>query len=135
VIVNGDIVDAASARQALAQSGADGVMIGRGALGRPWLAAAIEAELAGRPAPEPDVETRLAIVLDHLAASIRFHGERLGLRTFRKHLAAYVDGASWPGAAEHRREARRRLCRLDDPAELAAALQRLWAPWHVKLAA
>ena len=132
VIVNGDIVDAASARDALEQSGADAVMIGRGALGQPWRAAAIEAALMGRPAGEPDAEARLAIVLDHLAASLRFHGDRLGVRTFRKHLAAYVD-ASWdtppsPAAADARREARRRLCRLETAGEIAAALEALWAP-------
>lgn len=126
VIVNGDITDTASAREALAQSGADAVMIGRGALGQPWRAAAIEAELRGRPAAEPDAEARLEIVLDHLAASVRFHGERLGVRTFRKHLAAYVDAAPLPGSADDRREARRRLCRLDTLGEIAAALEALW---------
>jgi nifR3 family TIM-barrel protein len=146
VIVNGDITDTASAREALAQSGADAVMIGRGALGQPWRAAAIESELGGQPAAEPDAEARLAIVLDHLAASIRFHGEHLGVRTFRKHLAAYLD-ASWDAApgcmvarpelfsADDRRETRRRLCRLDTIGEIAAALEALWAPPGARLAA
>jgi nifR3 family TIM-barrel protein len=124
VIVNGDIVDTASARQALAQSGADAVMVGRGALGQPWRAAAIEAELAGGPAPEPDAEQRLSIVLDHLSASLRFHGDHLGLRTFRKHLAAYIDAA--PCHTEDRREARRRLCRLETMGDIATALEALW---------
>jgi nifR3 family TIM-barrel protein len=143
VIVNGDIVDAASAREALDQSGAAGVMIGRGALGQPWRATAIEAELMGRPVAEPDAEQRLAIVLDHLADSVCFHGDRLGVRIFRKHLAAYLDAswdASWdaaprPRTADARREARRNLCRLDTPGEIAASLEALWAPARVRMAA
>jgi nifR3 family TIM-barrel protein len=135
VIVNGDIVDAASAREALALSGADGVMIGRGALGQPWRAAAIEAELMGRPAREPDAAERLAIVLEHLAASVRFHGEHHGVRTFRKHLAAYVDTAPWPFSSDARREARRRLCRLDTPGEIAVSLEAFWAPARERMAA
>lgn len=144
VIVNGDILDAASAREALALSGADGVMIGRGALGQPWRAAAIEAELGGRHAAEPDAEVRLAIVLDHLAASIHFHGQHLGVRTFRKHLAAYIDAAPrdaspecavQPLSADARREARRRLCRLETLGEIATALEALWTPSRARLAA
>jgi nifR3 family TIM-barrel protein len=135
VIVNGDIVDASSAAQALAESGADGVMIGRGATGRPWIAATIEAALAGRSRPEPGPETRLGVVLDHLLASLRFHGDRLGLKIFRKHLAAYVDQAPWPASAERRRQARADLCRLENPAEVEAQLCELWTPFAPRLAA
>jgi tRNA-dihydrouridine synthase B len=140
VIVNGDIVDTLSARQALAQSGADAVMIGRGAIGQPWGVAAIEAELAGRPAAAPGAQRRLAIVLDHLAASLSFHGAHLGVRTFRKHLAAYVDaaphdGPGGPVSAETRREARRRLCRLDTAGEIATALEALWGSSQARMAA
>src|ERR1700761_6986885 len=59
VIVNGDIVDGTSARAALDASGADGVMVGRGVYGRPWIARQIEAELEGRPVQAPDAEVRL----------------------------------------------------------------------------
>jgi nifR3 family TIM-barrel protein len=140
VVVNGDIVDTTTARQALAQSGADAVMIGRGAIGRPWRVAAIEAELAGRSAKAPDAEERLGIVLDHLAASLRFHGAGLGVRTFRKHLAAYIDAAPddnprRPLSADVRREARRQLCRLDTAGEIAMALEALWAPSPARMAA
>jgi len=135
VIVNGDIVDLATAREALAQSGADGVMIGRGAIGRPWLAAQIAAGLDGRTFAEPDAETRLAIVIDHFRQSLSFYGERLGLRMFRKHLAAYIEAAPWPALESERRAARARLCRLDVPAEVEAALTALWAPAEGKLAA
>ena len=93
VIVNGDITDGVSARAALDASGADAVMVGRGVYGRPWIAAQIEAELAGRPFAGPSSEERLAIALDHFRDSLRFYGDRLGLKVFRKHLAAYVDQA------------------------------------------
>ncbi len=129
VLVNGDITDAASAREALAQSGADGVMIGRGVYGRPWAAAAIEQGL-----PEPGLEERLEIALDHFADAIGFYGERIGLRMFRKHLAAYVENAP-AGSADVRREARRRLCQLETPREVEAALTALWTDEPERLAA
>jgi tRNA-dihydrouridine synthase B len=135
VIVNGDVTDAASARRALAESGADGVMIGRGAYGRPWIAAQIDAELAGRDFVEPDVEDRLAIALSHLRESLEFYGDRLGLRVFRKHLAAYVENAPWPNEAGARRAARAALCRLEDPGEVERGLIALWRDPQTRMAA
>ncbi|MFZ5669791.1 MAG: tRNA dihydrouridine synthase DusB [Pseudomonadota bacterium] len=126
VIVNGDVVDGASAARALEQSGADAVMVGRGVLGRPWVVRQIEAELAGAADAEPPPAERLAIVLDHLRDSIAFYGERLGLRVFRKHLAAHVDNAPAPACPRERREARGRLCRIEDAAGVEAALTALW---------
>jgi tRNA-dihydrouridine synthase len=127
VIVNGDIVDAQSARDALAQSGADAVMIGRGAYGRPWIAAAIERALqGGGDAIEPAHEARLAIVLAHFHDSLRFYGDRLGLKIFRKHLAWYVDTAAIPADPVLRREAKSRLCRLTEPRAVEDALTALW---------
>jgi tRNA-dihydrouridine synthase B len=126
VIVNGDIVDAASARQALEQSGADAVMIGRGAYGRPWLARDIEAALDGRPSAEPDAAERLDIVLTHFDEALEFYGERLGLKVFRKHLGWYVEAAPWPLEAAARREAKSRLCRLDRPEDVRTGLRTLW---------
>ena len=68
VIVNGDIVDLASAKDALGQSGADAIMIGRGSYGRPWIAAELGKALAtGTEIPEPHAPTRLEILLIHLA--------------------------------------------------------------------
>src|SRR6185437_7490262 len=85
VIVNGDIIDAASARAAMAASGADGVMLGRGVYGRPWVAAAMQAALEGRAAmEEPGPAERLVIVLEHFRDSLRFYGDALGLKIFRK---------------------------------------------------
>lgn len=126
LIVNGDIVDLASARAALSASGADGVMIGRGAYGRPWIAAQIDAGLDGRVLADPDMETRLAIAIDHFRDALGFYGERLGLKMFRKHLASYIEAAPIPATPDARRAARADLCRLETPAEVEAALTRLW---------
>jgi tRNA-dihydrouridine synthase B len=135
VIVNGDIVDAASAKAALKISGADGLMVGRGVYGRPWIARQIEAGLADEAFEEPQAEDRLAIVLDHLQDSVTFYGQRLGLRIFRKHLAAYVDNAPWPMQAEARRSARSALCRVEDPVQVEAGLIALWRDPESRLAA
>jgi tRNA-dihydrouridine synthase B len=127
VIANGDIVDGASAREAIGRSGADAVMIGRGAYGRPWVAAEIQAALENRAATdEPNPVERLTIVLDHFRDSLRFYGDALGLKIFRKHLGWYIENAPWPAYAEARRAAKARLCRLDRPAEIEAALAGLW---------
>ncbi len=127
VIVNGDIVDAATARAALDQSGADAVMLGRGAYGRPWLAASLQRWLdTGAEGVEPDADDRLGIVLDHFADSLRFYGDRLGLKVFRKHLGWYVERAPWPVVPEMRRAAKSRLCRLEAPREVEAGLAALW---------
>jgi nifR3 family TIM-barrel protein len=126
VLVNGDIVDGESARLALEQSGADGVMIGRGVDGRPWIAGAIEAALDGRGFAEPLVEERLAIALTHFRRSLSFYGEPLGLKMFRKHLASYIEAAPWPDSEDARRAARAALCRLEDPAAVEDGLAALW---------
>ncbi len=127
VLVNGDIVDADSACEALEQSGADGVMIGRGATGRPWIAAQIQAALEGRPWHAPEGEALLAIVSEHLRASLEFYGDRLGVRVFRKHLAPYIEAAPGPLTAPERRAARSWLCRLEEPREIDQGLHRLWS--------
>jgi len=135
VIVNGDIRDGASARAALQASGADGLMLGRGATGRPWIASVIEAALGGRVLEEPGAPERWAIVAGQLEASLAFYGDRLGVRMFRKHLAAYVEQAPWPARTEERRAARGALCRLDSPAEIRSALAKLWLSPAERLAA
>lgn len=126
VIVNGDIVDADSARAALDRSGADGVMVGRGVYGRPWIAAELDAGLRGESHASPTGEARLSLVLDHFGDSLRFYGDRLGLRIFRKHLAAYIEQGPAPEDGEERRVARGRICRLEEPADVEAALTALW---------
>ena len=132
VIVNGDIVDAASARTALAQSGADGVMIGRGAYGRPWIGRQLAAELAGKAAREPTDAARLAIVLEHMAESVRFYGDVTGLRCFRKHLGWYVEQGP---AVNDVRAMKAQLCRLESASEVEAALTTLWSGQGAQLAA
>jgi tRNA-dihydrouridine synthase B len=135
VIVNGDIVNSALAREALSASGADAIMLGRGATGRPWLAAQIDAELSGQAFAAPGRDARLAIVLDHLDESLRFYGDRLGLRVFRKHLAAYVEHAPWPVNSLDRRAARAALCRLEDARLVKETLTQLWSSSEERLAA
>ena len=127
VIVNGDITDANSARDSLAQSGADAVMIGRGAYGRPWIATAIDKALAANDeVKEPGLAERLGIVLDHLADTLRFHGDALGLKIFRKHLGWYIEHAPCPTLPDARRVARGALCRMESAHDVESALKRLW---------
>ena len=135
VIVNGDIVDGASARLALEQSGADGVMVGRGAYGRPWVIRDIEAVLKGERTSDSGPAERLELVARHLKESVAFYGEALGLRMFRKHLGWYVEGAPWPSDPLERRAAKARLCRLEQWTEIPPALETLWAPATVRRAA
>ncbi|MDZ4372372.1 MAG: tRNA dihydrouridine synthase DusB, partial [Phenylobacterium sp.] len=100
-----------------------------------WIAAQIEAELDGRDFAEPEAEARLAIAVAHLRESLEFYGERLGLRIFRKHLAAYIENAPWPADPQARREARATLCRLEDAQSVERGLTRLWTTRDHRLAA
>ncbi|MBL3597276.1 tRNA dihydrouridine synthase DusB [Rhodovulum sulfidophilum] len=103
VVANGDIVCSETASAALAQSGADGVMVGRGAQGRPWLLAEIGARIAGRPAPAVPEGAALAdMVARHYEDMLGFYGTGLGGRVARKHLGWYMDRAGTPGALRRR---------------------------------
>ena len=94
VIANGDIVDAETAETALRQSGCDGVMIGRGAQGRPWLLAEVAHALYGTPVVGvPMGSDFVDLVVDHYEAMLAFYGEVLGLRVARKHLGWFMDTA------------------------------------------
>src|ERR1700679_2296779 len=126
VIVNGDIVDAATAREALAQSGADAVMIGRAALGKPWIARAVARALQSGELTEPHLDARLPIILDHFRDSLAFYGDRLGLKTFRKHLARYIEDAPLAMSPVSRRAAKARLCAIGDPRAVEDGLIALW---------
>ena len=100
VIANGDIVDAASAKAALLASGADGVMVGRGAQGAPWRLAQIAAGIFGTPAPVVPRGADLAdLVIGHYEDMLAFYGRELGLRMARKHLGWFIDET---GALPHR---------------------------------
>ena len=95
VIANGDIVDGATARRALDLSGADGVMVGRGAQGKPWVLAQIAADLFGTVAPKVPTGHALAdLVVAHYQAMLGFYGRDLGIRVARKHLGWYLDAAA-----------------------------------------
>ncbi|SEW08543.1 tRNA-U20-dihydrouridine synthase [Cognatiyoonia koreensis] len=98
VIANGDIVDAASARKALKASGADGVMIGRGAQGRPWILAEVASALHGTAKPEvPQGRVLVDLVAGHYEAMLSFYGAELGGKVARKHLGWYMDDAGTHG--------------------------------------
>lgn len=112
VIANGDIVDARTAREALEQSGADGVMVGRGAQGAPWRLAQIAHELFGAPAPVVPQGAALAeLVIAHYEAQLSFYGRALGIKTARKHLSWYLEEA---GSVAHRQA----ILTSEDPAEV-----------------
>lgn len=97
VLANGDILGPETAQQALAQSGADGVMIGRGAQGKPWLLAQVAHQIWGSEAPEIPAGTDLVdMISKHYEAMLSFYGNDLGLRVARKHLGWYMDEAQTP---------------------------------------
>ncbi len=91
VIANGDVVDPETAREALAQSGAAGIMIGRGAIGRPWLLAEIAARLVGDETDfRPRGKAYTELVARHCEKHLAFYGVETGVRAMRKHLDAYI---------------------------------------------
>lgn len=92
IIANGDIVDFDSAKRALAESGADGIMIGRGTYGRPWFVKQVIEHLKGNDLPAPTYEQQLQIVLQHYAEVQELYGERNGINMFRKHVGWYTSG-------------------------------------------
>ncbi|MFV8557330.1 tRNA dihydrouridine synthase DusB [Sulfitobacter sp. SBS6] len=125
VIANGDIISTDAARQALAQSGADGVMIGRGAQGKPWLLAQVAHDLFGAPAPVIPQGTDFArMVSDHYEAIIRFYGEVIGLRVARKHLGWYMDTSNTPA------DLRRAVLTAASPAEVHRLIPSACLPDH-----
>jgi tRNA-dihydrouridine synthase len=101
-------------------------MVGRGVYGRPWIAAELDAGLLGEAYLTPEGEARLAVALEHFEDSLRFYGDRLGLKIFRKHLAAYIEHGPPPAKGEGAREARARICRIEAPGEVVQALSELW---------
>lgn len=101
VIGNGDVTDGKSAAKMLEETNCDLVMVGRGALGRPWVFKQINAYLEHeRILPEPPVIERMLIMLKHIEKLCEYKGERVGIREARKHAAWYTKGLR--GAAEYR---------------------------------
>ncbi|MCI9273448.1 MAG: tRNA dihydrouridine synthase DusB [Clostridiales bacterium] len=104
VIGNGDVTDAPSAARMLERTGCDAVMVGRGALGNPWIFSQINAYLEhGVTIPEPGTSERMRVLLRHIHALCEQKGEFLGMREARKHVGWYLKGMR--GAAGYRREA------------------------------
>jgi tRNA-dihydrouridine synthase B len=102
VIANGDITTPEEARDVLAHTGADGVMIGRAAQGRPWIFREIEAFLAtGRRVPPPLVAEIHAVLVEHLADLHAFYGRETGVRVARKHISWYTKGLHGSAAFRH----------------------------------
>jgi len=121
VVINGDIVDPVSAKLALAQSGADAVMIGRGACGQPWLPARIASALAtGEDPGAPPLRVQGEIAVGHVAAMLSAYGLGLGLRNARKHIGWYL--AASGRAPEVVQSWRRRLCTSEDAASVLGGI-------------
>jgi tRNA-dihydrouridine synthase B len=117
VVVNGDICSPADALEALRQSGADGVMVGRGAYGRPWLLGQVMVALSGRPVPEaPSLAEQRALVLEHYEAMLELYGRDHGVGIARKHLGWYTKGLH--GSAEFRNK----VNFVADPCQVMAML-------------
>ena len=130
VIANGDICSIGDAREALRQSGADGVMIGRGAYGRPWLIGQVATELgAGGQRPDPSLDEQLETMLEQYREMLELYGTQTGVNLARKHIGWYTKGL--PGSAE----LRNRVNQQDDPAVVVAMLQEFYSPWLARSAA
>jgi len=118
VIANGDVTDGPSARHMLDATGCDAVMLGRGAMGAPWVFTLISAYLKdGTVLPEPTAEQRMAVMLRHIRLLCEYKGERHGMREARKHAAWYLKGMH--GGAKLRSQAVQITC-YEDLEEIAA---------------
>ena len=130
VIVNGDICGIEDAAQALKQSGADGVMIGRGAYGKPWLLGQVMHWLRhGAALPDPTIDQQFDLILEHYEAMLVHYGSETGVKMARKHLGWYTKGL--PGSAEFRN----RVNFIDNPAEVVRSLSAFYAPFLQREAA
>lgn len=130
VVANGDLNTVDDALSMLTQSGADGVMIGRGSFGRPWFPAQVREFLrSGERVPDPSLEEQRRIVDEHYDAMLSHYGLNRGVRIARKHLNAYLERV---GIAKAERQ---HVLRLDDPAAVRRALDSLYAGRAQEMAA
>lgn len=130
VVVNGDICSLADAQAALEQSGADAVMVGRGAYGRPWLLRRMMAALsAGRAPADPSLAEQYALILEHYDMVLELYGSTNGVNIFRKHIGWYTKGLH--GSAEFRN----RVNQEADPRRVKRMLAEFYEPWCERRAA
>lgn len=130
VIVNGDICTIEDGQTALEQSGADGVMIGRGAYGKPWLLGQFMHWFkTGERLPDPDIPTQYAILNEHYRDMMKLYGEDVGVKVARKHVGWYTKGLT--GSAEFRNRANSE----SDPRVVLKMLEDFYTPWLNKAAA
>src|SRR6476660_9167403 len=130
VIVNGDICSISDAERALELSGADGVMIGRGAYGRPWLLKQVMHWFEhGIELPDPSIEEQYHLITEHYEDMLRLYGTHTGVNLARKHIGWYTKGL--PGSAELRNSVNQQA----DPEVVVRMLQDFYAPWLARSAA
>jgi tRNA-dihydrouridine synthase B len=130
VIANGDINEIEDVDTALAQSGADGVMIGRGAYGRPWfLRQAMHWLKYGERLPDPSLDEQYRVLAEQYDGMQELYGAQIGANCARKHVGWYTKGLH--GSAEFRNAFNQEA----DPARAKAMLREFYAPWLVKAAA
>jgi tRNA-dihydrouridine synthase B len=123
LIANGDINSFADASEALIQSGADGVMIGRGCCGKPWFLSQVIAHLKGEPIPQdPPLRQQLEIIFKHYEDILEYYGERKGIALARKHLSWYI--SEQKNAAKLRAE----INSLKTPNAVKRALEDFYMP-------
>ena len=126
LVANGDIHGVADAEACLERSGANFVMVGRAALGRPWLVGAVGNVLAGRRATELSAAQKHAVAQEHYEGLLSLLGREQGVRHARKHLAAYADEAVATGCDPDPQQ-RRALLTTDDPHQALRALAALFS--------